>query len=88
MPTVTLSVSEEKLSYHVVVGAFRNEQNAKKVYKNLIRKGFDAKRIIANKYGLHPVISGSYATREEATEAKAKIQQNGNPDAWLLVEKH
>ncbi len=87
LPSVTLSISEEKLSYHVVVGAFRNEQNAKNTYKNLIAKGFDARRIEANKYGLHPVLSGSYATREEANAAKAILQQNGNPDAWLLVEK-
>jgi CCDC81-like prokaryotic HU domain 2/CCDC81-like prokaryotic HU domain 1/SPOR domain len=87
LPSVTLSVKEEKLSYHVVVGAFRNEQNARNTYKNLIAKGFDARRIPANKYGLHPVLSGSYATREEANAAKAILQQNGNPDAWLLVEK-
>jgi hypothetical protein len=87
LPSVTLTVSEEKLSYHVVVGAFRNEQNARNTYKNLIAKGFNAKRIEANKYGLHPVLSGSYATREEANAAKAILQQNGNPDAWLLVEK-
>ena len=87
LPSVTLTVKEEKLSYHVVVGAFRNEQNAKNTYKNLLSKGFDARRIAANKYGLHPVLSGSYATREEATAAKITLQQNGNPDAWLLVEK-
>jgi CCDC81-like prokaryotic HU domain 2/CCDC81-like prokaryotic HU domain 1/SPOR domain len=87
LPSVTLTVKEEKLSYHVVVGAFRNEQNARNTYKNLIIKGFDARRIAANKYGLHPVLSGSYATREEANAAKAILQQNGNPDAWLLVEK-
>jgi CCDC81-like prokaryotic HU domain 1/CCDC81-like prokaryotic HU domain 2/SPOR domain len=87
LPSVTLTVKEEKLSYHVVVGAFRNEQNARNTYKSLIAKGFDARRIAANKYGLHPVLSGSYATREEANAAKAILQQNGNPDAWLLVEK-
>lgn len=87
LPSVTLTVKEEKLSYHVVVGAFRNEQNAKKTYESLISKGFDARRITANKYGLHPVLSGSYATREEATAAKIALQQSGNPDAWLLVEK-
>lgn len=87
LPSVTLTVKEEKLSYHVVVGAFRNEQNAKNTYKYLLSKGFDARRIAANKYGLHPVLSGSYATREEATAAKIALQQTGNPDAWLLVEK-
>ncbi len=87
LPLVTLTVKEEKLLYHVVVGAFRNEQNAKNSYKNLISKGFDARRIVANKYGLHPVLSGSYATRVEANAAKVILQQNGNPDAWLLIEK-
>jgi DNA-dependent RNA polymerase auxiliary subunit epsilon len=87
LPSVTLTVKEEKLLYHVVVGAFRNEQNAHNTYKNLIAKGFDARRIAANKYGLHPVLSGSYATRDAANAAKKMLQQNGSPDAWLLVEK-
>ena len=30
IPSVTLTVKEEKLSYHVVAGAFRNEENAEK----------------------------------------------------------
>jgi len=34
VPSVTFTVKEEKLSYHVVAGAFRSEENAQKFVKN------------------------------------------------------
>jgi hypothetical protein len=41
-----------------------------------------SQRIEANKYGLYPVLYGSYATYAEADKAK-KIQKTDNPEAWL-----
>lgn len=87
LPSVTLTVKEEKLNYHIVAGAFRNEENATKAYNELIATGYKARRIAPNKHGLYPVLFGSYATLQEANEAKEKIQQAGNPDAWLLVKE-
>ena len=87
IPSVTLTVKEEKLSYHVVAGAFRNEENAEKIYDELIEVGFKARRIAPNKHGLFPVLYGSYATYTEAQQAMKDIHKSVNPDAWLLIKE-
>ena len=86
MPAVTLTVSEEKMLYHVVAGAFRNEENAQNIYTDLLKSGFKARRIAPNKHGLYPVLYGSYATYTEAQQAMIEIQKANNPDAWLMVK--
>ena len=86
IPAVTLTVKEEKLSYHVVAGAFRNESNAENTYQELKELGFPARRVAPNKYGLYPVFFGSYATQAEAQQVMREIHKTNNPDAWLLVE--
>ena len=47
--------------------------------------GFDAALLGQNRYGLHQVSYASFATREEASEALAKIKKTEAPEAWLLV---
>jgi hypothetical protein len=86
MPAVTLSIKESKMSYHIMAGAFREEENADKILNRLSNLGYKARRIAANKYGLYPVLYASYATYEEAVEAKNEIQKTDNPKAWLLIE--
>lgn len=86
IPAVTLTVKEEKMSYHIMAGAFREERNAEKIYKKLSHQGYKARRIPMNKYGLYPVLYGSYASFAEAEKAKQEIQKTINPDAWILVE--
>ena len=86
IPAVTLTVKEVKMSYHVMAGAFREEKNAQKIFNQLSNQGFKARRIPQNKYGLFPVLYGSYATFPEAESAKQEIQKTVNPDAWILVE--
>ena len=86
IPAVTLSVKEAKLSYHIMAGAFREEGNAQKIFEKLSELGYKARRIPQNKYGLFPVIYGSYATYAEAEKAKQEIQKTDNPDAWMLIE--
>lgn len=86
MPAVTLTVAEEKMLYHVVAGAFRNEENAQNIYTDLLKSGYKARRIAPNKHGLFPVLYGSYATYAEAQQAMNEIQKANNPDAWLMVK--
>lgn len=94
LPAVTLSVdsakvevAEEKaMSYHIMAGAYRSEQNARKAYNQLIKDGFKARMLGENKHGLFPVLYGSYATMNEAEKAQKEIQKGENPDAWILVE--
>ena len=86
LPAVTLSVKESKMSYHVVAGAFREEENAQKIFDRLSKLGYKAKRIAPNKYGLFPVLYGSYATLAEANKVKTEVQEKDNPAAWLLIQ--
>jgi hypothetical protein len=86
IPAVTLTVKEEKMSYHIMAGAFREENNAQKIFEKLSGQGYKARRIPQNKHGLFPVLYGSYATFAEAEKAKQEIQKTENPDAWVLVE--
>ena len=86
VPAVTLTVKESKMSYHIMAGAFREERNAQKAFEKLSNQGYKARRIPQNKYGLYPVLYGSYATFAEAEKTKQEIQNTINPDAWVLVE--
>ncbi|HJS01442.1 MAG TPA: SPOR domain-containing protein [Flavobacterium sp.] len=87
---VTLSVKtkkeEVKLPYHVVAGAFRDEKNAEQVVRELIKSGYNARRLEANKHGLYPVLYGSFANYAEALKLKRELHKSENPEAWLLVE--
>ena len=87
LPAVTLTVANEKMNYHVVAGAFRQEANAEKIFESLSKLGYKARRIAPNKNGLFPVLYGSYATYAEAQKAMDTIQKVHNPEAWLLIEE-
>ncbi|POY39890.1 SPOR domain-containing protein [Flavobacterium alvei] len=86
VPAVTLTVKEEKMSYHIMAGAFRDERNAQKKFEQLSSQGYKARRIPQNKHGLFPVLYGSYATFAEAKKVSQEIQNTENPDAWVLIE--
>lgn len=85
LPSITLQVAKEVQNYHVVAGAFRIEENAHTKVAELKANGFDAELLGQNRYGLHQVSYASFATREAASEALAKIKQTEAPEAWMLV---
>ena len=87
LPTVTLNVTEVKMPYHIVAGAFLQEENATKMYDELVKLGYPAKKIAKNKHGLYPVIYGSFTSYTEAQSQMQKIQKSHNPEAWLLIEE-
>ena len=87
LPSVTLTVPNEKMPYHVVAGVFRIESNAENAYQSLLKLGFKAKRLPANKHGMFPVLYGSYASYTEAQGTMKDIQKLDNKDAWLLIEE-
>lgn len=87
LPSVTLTVANEKMPYHVVAGVFRLESNAENAYESLVKLGFKAKRLPPNKHGLFPVLYGSYSSYAEARGAMKDIQKLDNKDAWLLIEE-
>lgn len=83
---VELPVAEEKLPYHIIAGAFRSEENAKKAMRLLTEQGYKAHILPQSKHGLYPVTYGSFKTVEEAELLKQKVHNEGNNDAWLLIE--
>jgi hypothetical protein len=86
IPAVTLTVKEGKLPYHIMAGAFRDEDNAQRIFEDLSEKGYKAKRIERNKHGLYPVLYGSFSTYAEAEKLKNEIRAKENPEAWILIE--
>lgn len=88
LPTIKLNVSKAKVKeFHVIAGAFGLAENAIKKVNQLQRKGFDAKILGKNKWGLTQVAFYSYDTKQEARLALRKVKQRGYKDAWLLVKK-
>ena len=86
-PAVILNVTKQTGNYHIVAGAFRVEENCNKRVKQLKADGFSARKIGANKYGLHQVVYASYEGRLDALKALREIKKTHNRDAWLLVKK-
>ncbi|MEI7508657.1 MAG: SPOR domain-containing protein [Flavobacterium sp.] len=87
LPTVTLNVSEGKMPYHIVAGAFLQEENATKMFDELVKLGYSAKKIAKNKHGLYPVIYGSFSSYSHAQTEMERIKKSHNPEAWLLIEE-
>jgi hypothetical protein len=88
LPTIQLNVVKEtEKPYHVVAGAFQFLENAEKKVTQLKAKGYDAKIIGKNKWGLTQVTFNSYADRNDATNHLYRIQKTVSKDAWLLIKK-
>jgi len=87
LPAATLLVEKQQIgNYHIVAGAFRVEANSDKKVNQLRAKGYKARKIGANKYGLHEVVYASFSDRLEALQALRQIKREHNRDAWLLVK--
>jgi hypothetical protein len=85
LPTLELNVVKEiSKPYHVVAGAFQFPANADRKVKQLISKGFNAKIIGVNDWGLTQVTFDSYARRNDAINSLNKIKRTVSKDAWLL----
>ena len=84
LPAVTLNLLKPQGRYHVVAGAFRNKENAAKRVSQLRAKGYQAREIGTNKFGLHQVVYASYSDSQEALQALRSIRKDDNKTAWLL----
>ena len=84
---VTFKVARETGNYHIVAGAFREKENAEKKVKQLREKGFNAREVGRNKYGLHQVVYSSHENRLKALQELKTIKTSENKEAWLLVQE-
>ena len=87
LPAVTLSLLQPQGNYHVIAGAFRMEENAKKHVQQLRAKGYKARQIGTNKFGLHQVVYGSFATGSEALSFVRQVRKDDNKSAWIFIKK-
>jgi hypothetical protein len=58
LPSLKVAVKKESGNYHLVAGAFRQEENALSKVADLKEQGYPARSIGENKYGLHQVVYG------------------------------
>ena len=87
LPSVTLNVTLEKKPYHVIAGAFRYPENAKRMVNLLLEKGYDARILGINQWGLTQVSFNSYTSKRDAINSLNKIRRTENEEAWLLVQE-
>lgn len=87
LPAIKLAVAKNIERYHIVAGAFRQEENAAKKVQQLRDKGFRARQIGANKYGLYQVVYGSYSESNKALEILRTVRKTDDAAAWLLVQE-
>ncbi len=74
-----------KFRYHVVVGSFKSQTNAKGLQSTLLSEGNQA-IIVINEQGWYRVLIASF---NEYSQARSKINQIKTrfADAWVLVQK-
>ncbi len=87
LPSLNLNVSLEKKSYHVIGGAFRYPENATRLVKTLQAKGYKARILGINQWGLTQVAFDSYDSREEAIQHLYEIRKTESKEAWLLIQE-
>lgn len=71
--------------YHVVVGSFSIQDNARRLQQTLKNEGNDA-IVVVNERGMYRVLIASF---DDYNQAHARINQISSrfPDAWVLVQK-
>ena len=87
LPTINLSTIKKEVvkPFHIIAGAFQFEKNAEKKVQQLVKKGFKAKIIGKNKWGLTQVAFESFEKRVDAEKLLSKVKRTISKDAWLLI---
>ena len=87
LPVLNLQLPKHMGMYHIVAGAYREEENADKKIEQLREKGFSPYKMDETRYGLHQVLYASFEDRLEALAKLREIKRAENGDAWLLVQE-
>ncbi|MCE5331832.1 MAG: SPOR domain-containing protein [Bacteroidales bacterium] len=74
-----------KFRYHVVVGSFKSQTNAKGLQSTLVSEGNKA-IVVINEQGMYRVLIASF---NEYSQARTRINEIKDrfADAWVLVQK-
>jgi cell division protein FtsN len=78
----------DQYQYFVIIGSFRNKNNAENYKQEMIAKGF-VPVILLSETGLHRVSVNSYRQEAQARERIMQIRQSfpEHTDTWLLIRK-
>ena len=87
LPVLNLEVEKQRRGFHVIAGAFRFPENANRKVKQLLSEGYQARILGVNKWNLSVVSYGSYSDREDAYTELAKIKNNVEKEAWMLIQE-
>jgi len=87
LPSVHLDVTLDKKPYHVIAGAFRYPENAVKKVNELKERGYKARILGINQWGLTQVSFDSYDSRENAINDLYRLKKTESEDVWLLVQE-
>ncbi|TYP99871.1 sporulation related protein [Tenacibaculum adriaticum] len=88
LPTINLNFDKvNPKEFHVIAGAFQLTENATKKVNQLKEKGYNARILGLNEWGLIQVSFESFEKRQEAKTALRTIKNSGSEDAWLLIKK-
>lgn len=99
LPAITLKVEKEIIEnnkiveevitykYHIIAGAFKDEENAIKKVNILNNKGYNANIIGLNKWGLTQVSYASYNSKRDAINKLNAIRKKDNKHAWLFINE-
>lgn len=85
LPSINIEIERKAEGrHHIIAGAYRIRENADKRIQQLLSKGYSARYLGENAYGLHQVAFASYEDAQEALDALKDIRRKESPDAWLL----
>lgn len=80
--TPEAAASASSIKYYIVAGVFRDENNADKLVKELIQKGFKSEKF-GRLGNLHAVSYNVFSTKQEADLNLIKIRKETDPEAWI-----
>ncbi len=78
----------DEKAYFVIIGSFRNKDNAERFQETIVGKGFEPV-ILLSETGLHRVSVDSYDEENQARERimQIRMQFPEHEDTWLLIRK-
>lgn len=76
------AIEHNSYPYHIVVGSFKEVENAETYIAHLQSKGVNAYLAQGDKRFIRVAV-GDYATHEEASQALVAVKQNIHPQSWV-----
>ena len=88
LPTIEWTVDNiSSHQYFIIAGAFQFQENAAKKVEQLIAKGFNARILGKNAWGLTQVCYESFANKEAAYKRLEDIRAHHSKEAWMYIKK-